>query len=325
MQHDNASFWADIKHYEERLSQTPDSYIFAQLSEVYLKVGLVDDALYTARQGVVKYPGYVAGQRSLALACHAKGLLDESREALEKVTTALPEDREAQKLLGRLLSMNGNNIDAARAFRTVLEFYPDDVECRFELEALERNITTSQVEISTVSAVQMGLTEPASYQQGGGFVAYEEEFGVSDEIIEDVEILEMDEADLVEVDETEYGVAPSTAPVEKTHDPLSTVTLAELYVQQGFIDKALEIYRVILADNPANCDVQSRIAKLEIQEPTGSVVAQDFEPSDDIAAGWVFQKETAAISVPPAQGAADNAVSVLEGWLDNIRRMKACR
>lgn len=325
MQHDNASFWADIKHYEERLSQTPDSYIFAQLSEVYLKVGLVDDALYTARQGAVKYPGYVAGQRSLALACHAKGLLDESREALEKVTTALPEDREAQKLLGRLLSMSGNNMDAARAFRTVLEFYPDDVECRFELEALERSIPTSPVEVLKGSAVQMGLSEPACYQQDDGFVAFEEEIGESDEIIEDVEILEMDETDLVEVDETEYGIAPSSASVERPHDPLSTVTLAELYVQQGFIDKALEIYRVILADNPANSDVQSRIAKLENQEPTGSAVSQDLESSDDLAAGWVFQKDTTAISVPPAQGEADNAVSILEGWLDNIRRVKACR
>src|SRR6185369_5692669 len=276
MQQDNASFWAYIKNYEERLTQNPDSYIFAHLSDVYLKVGLIDDALYSARQGVAKYPGYVAGQRSLALACHAKGLLDESREALEKVTIALPEDREAQKLLGRLLSMCGNNMDAARAFRTVLEFYPDDVECRFELEALERSIPTSQVDVSKGSAVQMGFAEPASYQQDDGFVAFAEEIGESDEIIEDVEILEMDEADLVEVDETEYGVAPLAATVERPQDPLSTVTLAELYVQQGFIDKALEIYRVILADNPANSDVKSRIAQLENQEPTGSVVAQDF-------------------------------------------------
>jgi len=325
MQQDNASFWAYIKNYEERLTQNPDSYIFAHLSDVYLKVGLIDDALYTARQGVARYPGYVAGLRSLALACHAKGLLAESREALEKVVAALPEDREAQKLLGRLLSMNCNNMDAARAFRTVLEFYPDDVECRFELEALERSIPTSQVDVSKGSAVQMGFAEPASYQQDDGFVAFAEEIGESDEIIEDVEILEMDEADLVEVDETEYGVAPLAATVERPHDPLSTVTLAELYVQQGFIDKALEIYHVILADNPTNSDVQSRIAQLEYQEPAESAVAQHFESSDDFAAGWVLQKETAAISVPPAQGEADNAVFVLEGWLDNIRRMKACR
>lgn len=320
MQHDNASFWADIKNYEERLSQAPDSYIFAQLSEVYLKVGLVDDALYTARQGVDKYPGYVAGQRSLALACHAKGLLDESREALEKVTTALPEDREAQKLLGRLLSMSGNSKAAVRAFRTVLEFYPDDVECRLELEALERRTSTSLMEVSQGSAMQMGVEESAYDQQDVEFVAFAEEIGESEEIIEDVEILEMDEADLVEVDE-----APSVASVTLPPDPLSTVTLAELYVQQGFIDKALEIYRVILADDPANSDVQSRIAKLENKEPTGFEIYQDLKPSEDSAAGWVFQEKTSTISAPPAQGETDNAVSILEGWLDNIRGMKACR
>ena len=321
MQHDIASFWADIKNYEERLSQTPDSYIFARLSEVYLKVGFVDDALYTARQGVAKYPGYVAGQRALALACHAKGLLDESREALEKVATALPEDREAQMLLGRLLFMDGNNKAAERAFRTVLEFYPDDVECRFELEALERSTSISLMEVSQGSAIPMYVDESVGDKPDVEFGAFEEEIDESEEIIEDIEILEMDEADLVEFDEAE-----SPASIAIPHDPLSTVTLAELYVQQGFIEKALEIYRVILVDDPANSDVKSRIAKLENKELIGIQSSQDLGYGENPAAGWVFQEKSSAISVlPPAQGEADNAVSVLEGWLDNIRRMKACR
>ena len=46
-----ASFWADIKHLEERLAQDPKSYLFARLADVYLKVNLIDDALHTARQG----------------------------------------------------------------------------------------------------------------------------------------------------------------------------------------------------------------------------------------------------------------------------------
>ena len=301
MQQDNASFWLDIKNFEERLSQTPDSYIFARLSEVYLKVGLVDDALYTARQGVAKYPGYVAGQRSLALACQAKGLLDESSEALEKVTTAVPEDKDSQKLLGRLLSMKGNNTAAVRAFSTVLEFYPDDVECQLELDALERSSSSS-----------------LDVRQGVELRADEEEIGESEELLEDAEILEMDEDDYIEDD------LPSSASLATHHDPLSTVTLADLYVQQGFIDKALEIYRVILAGDPTNSNVESRIAKLE-EALIGIDTPKALVTSEDLTVGWVFQEEVPAISLPPAQGKADNAVSVLEGWLDNIRRMKLCR
>ena len=324
MQHDNASFWADIKSYEERLAQNPESYIFARLSEVYLKVGLVDDALYTARQGVARYPGYIAGQRALALASHARGLLEESCEALEKVTAALPEDVTAQKLLGRLMSMSGDYKAAITAFRTVLEFYPDDVECRLELEVLERTESASLKESSQACESQMGSVESICAQPDDEFGPYEEAIDGSEEIIEDLEILELDEADLLDVAGAEQDVVPPAAPAALHHDPLSTVTLAELYVQQGFIDKALDIYHAILADDPSNSEVQSRIAQLEGRQATGSQMDQDTSFSEYSEAGWEPEENTSAISQLPVQGEADNAVSVLEGWLDNIRRMKAC-
>jgi len=68
---DSESFWTDIKTLEEQLANSPDSFCFARLADVYLKVGLVDDALHTARRGVAKHPCYLSGQRALSLACHA--------------------------------------------------------------------------------------------------------------------------------------------------------------------------------------------------------------------------------------------------------------
>ena len=74
MKKKDSSSWSEIKSLDERLAREPDSFCFARLSEVYLKVGLVADALHTARQGVAKHPGYLAGQRALAMACNANGL-----------------------------------------------------------------------------------------------------------------------------------------------------------------------------------------------------------------------------------------------------------
>ncbi|MDD2898123.1 MAG: hypothetical protein PHI31_05355, partial [Desulfuromonadaceae bacterium] len=142
---DSASFWTDIKNLEEQLAKSPDSYCFARLSGVYLKVGLIDDALHCARQGVHKHPGYLSGQRALALACYAKGLNDEALTALQLVTKAMPEDISSQKLLGRLSADGGNRAAAFRAFRTALEFAPDDDECRIELESLERSAGSFEV------------------------------------------------------------------------------------------------------------------------------------------------------------------------------------
>jgi tetratricopeptide (TPR) repeat protein len=385
------SFWSDIKNLEGQLAKSPDSLCFARLAEVYLKVGLIDDALHVARLGTAKHPRYLSGQKALAQACHAKGESAEALAALELVTEALPEDVASQKLLGRLLAGEGRQDDARRAFKTALEFAPDDAECRIELQALER---------------ALGVTS-----------ADEDD----EEIIEDLEIL--DDIEIVDEDEAEPGFSVAEAAEEQepapaaglVHDPLSTGTLAELYVKQGFIHKALEIYRTILADNPGHAATAQRVAELERLD-TPAEVAPAFEyafeedteveaeveaepavvPAPVFETAPVFEAEPAVAVTPvfeaapafeafepepavepepdfvpepvaeadgsaegfspefqmepapePAQkftfsaleavvaesraalvapqGVADNALSTLEGWLENIRRIKSCR
>lgn len=333
---DPASFWSDIKNLEEQLANAPDSFCFARLSDVYHKVGLVDDALHIARQGVKKHPRYLSGQRALALACLTKGLNDEALAALKLVAEALPEDVSSQKLLGRLFVDLGNQDAARKAFRTALEFAPDDVECRIELESLDRSARV------TVPALEL-----------------DEDDEDDEAIIEDLEILEEYNP--------ESGFQSHDIPLDPDvissphYDPLSTVTLAELYVTQGFMDKALEIYRAILADNPVDQAIAKRVAELEMLEAApiepyaGAKDTFEVKTVDVTAFGIdseVFLRETgpAALSEPdgipvlisqqtwadvvccenvaspvPPQGVAGTALSTLDGWLENIRRIKSCR
>lgn len=103
-------------------------------------------------------------------------------------------------------------------------------------------------------------------------------------------------------------------------DPLKTATLAELYVSQGFVDKALEIYRDILAASPDNTTIAARIAELE--SPAASV-ADETPVVAPLAMESVPGGAAAAV---PASSTADSAtVTVLEGWLENIRRLRECR
>lgn len=299
MQQPSASFWSDIKELEERLTRNPDSYLFARLAELYLQANLVDDALHTARKGVTKFPAYVAGQRALAMVCHAKGLAEEYRCALEAVTSACPEDADSQKKLARLLSESGDRDAAQKVYHVVSEFYPEDEECFKELQALEQ------------PSAQMILTD------GGGLAVREEAFveisGASDEIgVEYDEIIDLTDDDVL-MEEVEEPVSP--APIR--YDPLSTVTLAELYIQQGFTAKALEIYRALNAEDPANEKVSSRIAELEQTE-------LEAETTPITAAAPAVEPPALSVDVP-AYGRADEVIATLEGWLDTIRRIKACR
>ncbi len=333
---DTASFWTDIKELEEQLAKMPDSYCFARLSDVYLKVGLIDDAIHVARQGVTKHPRYMSGQRALSHACIAKELNGEALPALQMVTEALPEDVQSQKLLGRLYAEAGNPGAAIQAFSTALEFAPDDVECRLELESLVR--ASRPVE-----------PEPDE---------------ADEEIIEDLEILE--EIDAIEEDQSESEVLNQAAPsapvlTSASHqDPLSTGTLAELYVTQGFVHKALGIYRAILADNPSDRITAERIIELEKQaagppepefetddicdieaenEPAFSMPQQDLhkeirQETTLESDGYVVDNQQSrenvswsesGVPVVSPRGITDKVLSTLDGWLENIRRIKSCR
>jgi len=340
MKKKDSSSWSEIKSLDERLAREPDSFCFARLSEVYLKVGLVADALHTARQGVAKHPSYLAGQRALAMACNANGLHDESRTILEHVTAAVPEDTAAQKLLAHLYVEAGDTASAIRAYTAVLDFRPEDVQSRKHLEELQDPETCKTV-VSDAPVVAVTETSDA----------------IGSEVPEE-EVYELREEDIVYDDEEEEEpedqietAAPAAVDESASdhHDPLSTLTLAELYEQQGFIVKALDIYRTILADDPANAQLQAKVAELENQlapvqevpeqeeleqESAGLEVAelpgfQAVQESPEAPVHAMLEDVPAPLDsqafAPLAHQTADNVVGTLDGWLENIRRIKACR
>jgi tetratricopeptide (TPR) repeat protein len=350
----DSSSWSEIKSLDERLARDPASFCFARLSETYLKIGLVADALHTARQGVAKHPGYLAGRRALAMACNANGLHEESRSILEQVTAAMPEDTVAQKLLASLYVEAGDKSSAIRAYTTLLDFSPDDVQNKAQLEELQQVDSGEPLQVITPS-------EPVGYDEK-----------IDEEAEED--IYELSEADIVHDEEkaSETDVEPAAASAAEVtssdhHDPLSTLTLAELYERQGFVAKALDIYRTILADDPANVQLQTKIALLESQVLTAQQITEqpaapdhddeqesfDAAASEDVSAPLksliiappvpedttIFEAEPVApaafedmpapveaqVFSPLAHNQADNVVGTLDSWLENIRRIKACR
>jgi predicted Zn-dependent protease len=320
------SFWSEIKMYEERLKSDPTSYCFAPLAEVYLRAGLLDDALSVSRAGVVRHPDYVAGQMALARTCHQKGLVDECRRALQTVATAVPDHAEAQRLLARLYKESGNEQAALQALQTLLDFHPDDMSARIELESLQQRVSAFS-EDDDLELIE--LTEADIFEEP-------EDVG---ELVERIKpVARTVEDPWSGINAVAPEVAPSPTALEAVWsvpeqqlaatvetvvkaavepDPLTTSTLAELYVAQGFSDKAIEIYRRIVAANPQNQEAVSRFAVLEQAE----AVAESGQ-----AAAVAAELSSAPLGLP-VEGVADQqaAVTVLEGWLDNIRRLRVCR
>jgi tetratricopeptide (TPR) repeat protein len=291
------SFWTEIKKYEDILVKDPQSYCFAQLSELYRKIGLIDDAIFVAKRGVDAHPDYVGGHLALGRAYFDKGQKANSREVLELVVRMTPENYTAQKLLSRLY-LEQNDIELTKnTLQTVLELNPDDVESRLSLEALFRSGETT-------AANESGREEEEELEEA--------------EIVED-DLLSLDEwvEDIPTVSDSEDAVPEA----EPYRDPLTTATLAEIYFAQGFHDQALKIYRELADEAPGNEELRRRIAEIELlKADTGPASASAESAVSDV----VTPLELSFTESRP-ESDADRAVAALEGWLQGIERRRACR
>lgn len=99
-----------------------------------------------------------------------------------------------------------------------------------------------------------------------------------------------------EVDEAgSESVAREALPEDA--EMMDTVTLAELYEQQGHVDKAIEVYRKILETSPETEEIEARLAELEkrIGEP------QEGRTLLSVLEAWqsTLREKAAPESMPP--------------------------
>ncbi|GFO66822.1 hypothetical protein GMLC_04010 [Geomonas limicola] len=251
------SFWSEIQRFENMLEADPRSLSFAPLSELYRKLGLLDDAILVAKKGCRLHPDYPGGFFALGAAFFDKGIKDEARSALERAAELNPEHVRALKLLSQLYVDEGDLRLAQKVLNQVLVQNPEDAESVLLLQSLESMPDLSPALVSA---------------------APEED---EEEIIEDVEVIE----DLEPLeDEPEEFPSAGTG----VRDPLTTATLAELYVSQGFLDKAIAIYQELSAAAPANQGYRLRWAELKTaldHQQAGTLPAADvtfdFPASDE--------------------------------------------
>ncbi len=141
---------------------------------------------------------------------------------------------------------------------------------------------------------------------------------------DDLEEAEVVDDELLFADEQEpevSGSAAGSAPLS-SRPPLSTVTLAEIYLAQGFHDQALRIYEDLFLDDPDNGDLLRRITEIEAlrSEPFFPLAAPESAVSEN--------RESPAPPLLPAEIArkshGERVVAELEQWLESIRRRTAC-
>jgi tetratricopeptide (TPR) repeat protein len=102
----------------------------------------------------------------------------------------------------------------------------------------------------------------------------------------------------------EAPAAPAAAAGPASSDDINTSTLAELYITQGFFEKAIEIYEGMLADAPTNAALQQKLDKIRamagVAERNAAFAAPEVVPAATGTPAGVFAGTAQQAAVPAA-------------------------
>ncbi len=125
---------------------------------------------------------------------------------------------------------------------------------------------------------------------------------------------------------------------EKVAEPIATATIAEIYIRQGFPQKALKVYRDLLRAEPQNDQVRHKLVQLKQQIESEGLspfaeesavltgVAEVGLAREEVVMGLPLEESPETLSTvvpaPVAVSISRSATEVLSAWLVAIRRRR---
>jgi tetratricopeptide (TPR) repeat protein len=308
---DTASLWAGVKRFEDILKRDPHAYSFAPLAELYLSLGLPEDALQAARKGCALFPGFAAGQMALARAALAGSLRVEAKSALEVVVRITPENLEAQRLLADIYTADGEQAAALHCLGIVSSLEAIPAEPVISVPDTVEEATVMELADDDILELTDDLIE---YEEFGAdavspFAAAPERPSLGDAQHRAEPFLLETAPPLYQQEQAAEPILPDEAEEAESPAAVASATIAELYVKQGFPERGADVYRELLQAEPNNSVWRTRLAELSAP---------------------LTVDESHKVAALPADGGVktDSPEGVLESlgdWLANIGRVRACR
>lgn len=211
----------------------PSGRAFAPLADAYRRAGELDEAAELIEEGVSRLPEYVPGHLVAARILRDRGDRTGAVAAYERVLELDPENLEALRGAARLREEAGRTGEALELWQRLLRAEPADLALTEHVREVKRR--------------HFGLEGPddAPVRNGGSGEA--DASGSADE------------------PEEETKARDATDPGEDESEELYTRTMAELYARQGLPERALAVYRKLLAAEPDDAALRSRLEELERQ------------------------------------------------------------
>jgi len=249
----------------------------------------------------------------LAEAYRQIGLLDDALEAARLGTKMLPHFSPGFSTMGRILGQMGRIDEAMSAYAKAL--------------SIDRQSQAALVGLARLHLIR------AERDMARKILKQAEEFHPDDEKISDMlTALDLPRpwAEIKQASQIQKPVPQVETVPDKPGEPIPTATLAEIYVKQGLLDKAIKIYQGILAQAPDNEVARDRMSSLQNQLNGKAEKLTDEQPTDsEPVVDEQFVEVTKVAPVVPATPALSpeaqsepidqSPMTVLKSWLNAIK------
>tara|TARA_R110000868_G_scaffold97619_14_gene268645 strand:+ start:2627 stop:3571 length:945 start_codon:yes stop_codon:yes gene_type:complete len=246
-----------VKKFEDALAKDPTSRVFAQLGEVYRKMAMVDKAMHVYKEGIKRHPSYALGYLGLAF-CYFD--LDQFQLAYATLKPLVESNRDnirLQRLFANCCEKLNYKQEALATWKYLLFINPKDPESIAKVTALEATNLDSESHIIESQSFEIEQLKATPIDDVDDWVRVDLEKSEKGVTSKAENKIEADSIRMIKLDEV---VSPEEV---KEESPLMSLTLVDLYIAQGHVEKAQDVLERMLELNPSDERVKTRLSELE--------------------------------------------------------------
>ena len=257
-----------VERLKKELEQKPRSKAFAPLAEAYRKLGMHNEALEVLRQGLKYNPSYVLGFITLANCYYDTRKFELAYSTLKPLLGQNLENIHLQKLFAQICLQLNYLDEALESFKCVLFLNPKDDVASYQVKNLEgslENPTVTDLTEAPYPVVELDddLTHWSVFSSDKLPSEHRTNLFSGDTFTEEAIVTPTDSSKKLNSKAEEVG-----SPAVVTH------TLVDLYVAQGFWDKAIELLVELSNHDPSDASIHKKINELREKKnmEEGSIV-----------------------------------------------------
>lgn len=295
-----------IQSYQEAMKDDPSaSFIFEELTDLYIQTNRLRDAVTGAEEMLKQNPDNLDARRMLGriytrmLGDPQAGRINEdmlrrATEQYQKITEKDPKDADSWVILGRLYRVANNSAEEEKAFNNALKAEPDNDDALTGLAQLYLDLGDNKKAIEKLKATTD--RNPNERTLGALALAYEQ------------------------IGDFKSAAAVLKQAVERSTDNtrLRQSLARDLAASQQY-DEALKVYEQLAAEDPRDATLWLRMSEIHRAQ-------RDFaKAQDDFAHAKAIEPENldvryAEVTLLDAQGKTDQAIAALKSLLEETAR-----